>query len=93
MVYRDRGESQIAQEEVSLFQRLKDQRRSTNNPLFDEIGSLRFCQNDHLTSGVRLLEQGKAEESTSRFEAALEEDPSVTLERFDKAEDHLQGCR
>lgn len=77
MLYRDLGELQKAQEEMALFQRLKNEQPLPKDVLFEAIRVLRSDPNDRLSQGSSLLAQGRIVEAISEFSKALEEDPSL----------------
>jgi len=104
MLYRDLGELQKAQEEMALFQRLKDERPPLRDVLVEAILALRSDPNDRLSRGSSMLAQGRIVEAISEFRKALEEDRSLaqahgnllsgylTLGELARAEEHYYAA-
>ena len=104
MAYRDLGETMKAREQFALFWRNTQSKPSLEDPLMNEIETLRSGVSHHLGKGLRLQMTGQSREAVAEFQRALKLKPDyarthiylisayLDLRELEKAEEHYQAA-
>ena len=104
MAYRDLGETMKAREQFALFWRNTESKPSLEDPLMNEIETLRSGVSHHLGRGLRRQMTGQAREAVAEFQRALKLKPDyarthiylisayLDLRELEKAEEHYQAA-
>ena len=102
MAYRKTGDIAKARLHIGLYQRAKQVKQPTEDPLMENVTSLYSGGLTHLAKGSSLYLEGKLREAAVEFEAALEVNPRLVmahinliamygqLDQPDKAEQHFR---
>ncbi len=103
-VYRDAGQTDKAQEELSLYQKDRLGWPATPDPLLMAILNLKTGASAHLRKGIDLAEAGQLQAAAEEHEQALAADPKLVqahihlialygrLGRPEKAEEHYRAA-
>lgn len=103
MAYRHTGDMAKARQHVERFQRLKQAKQPSFDPLMDEVGSLYSGGLTHFAKGSALAQQGKLQAAVVEFKSALEVNPNLAMAHInliamygqlgqpDKAEEHFRS--
>ena len=104
MAYRSAGDLEQTRVHLERYQRLKQARQPSDDPLMDKVKSLYAGGMTHFASGSSLAQEGKPREAAAEFEAALKVNPRLVMAHInliamygrldlpEKAEQHFRAA-